>query len=776
MNVWNTRRSKCHDPEDPEETKQQKKPPKSGRGAAGAGKGGAEGEADSADAPSSMRRVNPSRQAHAQDVELFGSGNNTITGKKTKAVCNWVQCEKRSCKKWRRLPPHINPETLPEKWSCQMNFWDSFHNACVIPEEVEKEDGEGRGGGGAGGLPAHLLESKGKGAGKLSYREIIFHVDGKLKPPFSEKSTITSVFAVGENVRYDAGRQTDLEAYSLSPAFSYIPTNGPSTLDLVEKGRLPFNLASSIARSKASKRAQRVHRLSTVAAVAREKAEFAPPEHPPRPDDPSSIATEAAIKADAEPIESTSEASAAELTLTTVGPLGSRLAKRHFLAATQWLVVAPGGGDPAAKDADADADATGDGNGARQNGPPPPKIIAMYPSSKETSAAASGLSARQWQERLLVAAALDTSAEARGAWGAGLTVDEICVAAQGALRWKTGAFSTPASASVAALPPPPPPALAAGHHPASKKANGHMSHSSGDDPHVETLAETGIRSSLSVAIVQKELDRLEAAGIIETLITVVEAPAHALSMEELIVAEAYAKKARKKATPKKPKPYMKKKGKKKGSDSDEESDSDSEDEEEEEEASEEEEMTKEEKEEENEEEEAMELEMKAEEEQATKATNATSATSAASAASATNATNVTSANAAAAVTGAFKIGSTDPTQLAENKRFEAFVNEGQATMARAPAAKGEAGEAKSVVASNGGDAEAGAAAEAEAEAEADEAGDKKRREGEKEAEDEEAAEKRPPKKFHKKHHRKHDKAAAKEVGEASNFKYLKLET
>ncbi|KAF8822836.1 CW-type Zinc Finger protein [Cardiosporidium cionae] len=49
------------------------------------------------------------------------------------AVLNWVQCE--MCKKWRRLPPQILPESLADhQWFCHMNTWDR-RNSCDIPEE-----------------------------------------------------------------------------------------------------------------------------------------------------------------------------------------------------------------------------------------------------------------------------------------------------------------------------------------------------------------------------------------------------------------------------------------------------------------------------------------------------------------------------------------------------------------------------------------------------------------------------------------------------------------
>ncbi|XP_072361539.1 MORC family CW-type zinc finger protein 4 [Scyliorhinus torazame] len=51
----------------------------------------------------------------------------------------WVQCE--TCMKWRKLPPEVDPESLPENWYCNMNPDPKFRD-CSIPEEPEESDDE----------------------------------------------------------------------------------------------------------------------------------------------------------------------------------------------------------------------------------------------------------------------------------------------------------------------------------------------------------------------------------------------------------------------------------------------------------------------------------------------------------------------------------------------------------------------------------------------------------------------------------------------------------
>ncbi|KAH8583941.1 CW-type Zinc Finger family [Cryptosporidium sp. chipmunk genotype I] len=49
-------------------------------------------------------------------------------------LVDWAQCE--LCKKWRKLPFGMNPNTLPEEWVCTMNTWDKLYSSCDAPEEV----------------------------------------------------------------------------------------------------------------------------------------------------------------------------------------------------------------------------------------------------------------------------------------------------------------------------------------------------------------------------------------------------------------------------------------------------------------------------------------------------------------------------------------------------------------------------------------------------------------------------------------------------------------
>jgi hypothetical protein len=102
---------------------------------------------------------------------------------------NWVQCERKGCKKWRKVPPNIDIDSLPEKWYCEMNTWNLDSASCEVPEDSDSEAenaDNNRNSSGSGG--STLILSNPKGPTALSYRRIIFGNDGKIKSCFSDKN------------------------------------------------------------------------------------------------------------------------------------------------------------------------------------------------------------------------------------------------------------------------------------------------------------------------------------------------------------------------------------------------------------------------------------------------------------------------------------------------------------------------------------------------------------------------------------------------------------
>lgn len=113
-----------------------------------------------------------------------------------KRVTQWVQCERRTCKKWRKLPGHVDMKQLPEKWFCEMNIWNPESNNCDYSEDSDSDvDNSVPGGGDRSQILTNV-----KGPGTLSYRRIIFGPDGKVRSNYNEKSkTSYGLFSFAEN-------------------------------------------------------------------------------------------------------------------------------------------------------------------------------------------------------------------------------------------------------------------------------------------------------------------------------------------------------------------------------------------------------------------------------------------------------------------------------------------------------------------------------------------------------------------------------------------------
>lgn len=136
----------------------------------------------------------------------------------------WVQCEK--CEKWRKLPPHVSADELPDVWYCSMNTWNPDSASCTAPED--KAEG--------------LTDIFNSGADKLSYRNLIFGNGRKFNRPISERTRAAeSIFA---SVSDDTDTPPAV-AYANSSAFisrsklNHMDENdGFSVLDLMSRSSL----------------------------------------------------------------------------------------------------------------------------------------------------------------------------------------------------------------------------------------------------------------------------------------------------------------------------------------------------------------------------------------------------------------------------------------------------------------------------------------------------------------------------------------------------------
>ena len=149
-------------------------------------------------------RVNRKSEMEASNIAQ-ATATALAAGKTVVKKIQWVQCERKNCKKWRKIPIEVNLESLPELWYCEMNRWDPERASCEIAEDSDDE----------GDQPANqaartqLILGNSKGPGTLSYRRLIFGADGRLRPFYSEKNkngyglfSFTEVFRPADTDEY----------------------------------------------------------------------------------------------------------------------------------------------------------------------------------------------------------------------------------------------------------------------------------------------------------------------------------------------------------------------------------------------------------------------------------------------------------------------------------------------------------------------------------------------------------------------------------------------
>ena len=120
----------------------------------------------------------------------------------------WVQCDK--CQKWRKLPPHISADELPEIWNCSMNNWNPGNASCQAAED--KTDAHHQE---VGTSEWQLRQTH---AGKYSYRQMIFGAAARKpnRPPSERARAAESLFVMQSN---DEENPVATTQYTKSSAF-----------------------------------------------------------------------------------------------------------------------------------------------------------------------------------------------------------------------------------------------------------------------------------------------------------------------------------------------------------------------------------------------------------------------------------------------------------------------------------------------------------------------------------------------------------------------------
>ncbi len=223
MNTWDPERASCEVPEEKDE--QPLQPGSKPLNQMPAGRGRRLGLGTSRSTPTLPTSPPCPKPRGRPRRSSLGTGMPLNNGAASpSSPIKWVQCDEKSCKKWRCLPPGVDPKSLPEKWFCAMNA-DKRFASCDAPEQLEEPVKhttssttpsscgnsnassvvEGRGGEYQGQGRSYILARQSKPNGKLSYQEIMFSANGNLKPPFGGNGVAalrmeTSLYGVGEGM------------------------------------------------------------------------------------------------------------------------------------------------------------------------------------------------------------------------------------------------------------------------------------------------------------------------------------------------------------------------------------------------------------------------------------------------------------------------------------------------------------------------------------------------------------------------------------------------
>lgn len=139
---------------------------------------------EAATAVPANKGVSRGRRVTGTNGNNSNNASNGILPPGTIRQVSWVQCERRNCKKWRKVPATIDIDSLPEKWYCEMNSWDMDSATCDAPEASDSENEQSS----SALSRQQLILANSKGANALSYRRIIFGTDGRIRVCFSDKN------------------------------------------------------------------------------------------------------------------------------------------------------------------------------------------------------------------------------------------------------------------------------------------------------------------------------------------------------------------------------------------------------------------------------------------------------------------------------------------------------------------------------------------------------------------------------------------------------------
>lgn len=190
LNTWNAAVATCSAPQEQDDEAINTNNSLNERPIRGAGKTSQAGRKKTSTSTTESQSSGLSSAPSNSNLTTLNASNLTTTAAPLGVAIketNWVCCERKNCKKWRKVPAHIDSSSFPDKWYCEMNTWNPSLSSCSAPEESASED-EGGGGVGNQSTRGPLLAAQGRNNASLSYRRILYGNDGKLKTFYSDKN------------------------------------------------------------------------------------------------------------------------------------------------------------------------------------------------------------------------------------------------------------------------------------------------------------------------------------------------------------------------------------------------------------------------------------------------------------------------------------------------------------------------------------------------------------------------------------------------------------
>lgn len=133
MKTWGAKNSKCCPQE--KDSKRGTRPVQVQANGKKRSRAGVEKNARSSHNQRKARNQVQSTRPRIHNIMPTGSMGETPLKANPRSSWKWVLCE--TCNQWRKVPPDVDLDKLPEKWYCSMNKWDPARASCSAPQEAD---------------------------------------------------------------------------------------------------------------------------------------------------------------------------------------------------------------------------------------------------------------------------------------------------------------------------------------------------------------------------------------------------------------------------------------------------------------------------------------------------------------------------------------------------------------------------------------------------------------------------------------------------------------